>query len=70
MEMQLELVARVCNYVLESCVRVAPRRPLAMAAKLTRSGADGNGGCPHATPQSDGRCGRARAREDSEVSDA
>ena len=58
MEMQLELLSRVCNYVLESRVRVAPRRPLAMAEKLTRSRADGNGGCPHATPQRDGRIGR------------
>ena len=35
-------------YVLESCVRVAPRRPLAMAAELPRSGADCHV-CPHAT---------------------
>ena len=35
-------------YVLESCVRVAPRRPLAMAAELPRSGA-GCHVCPHAT---------------------
>ena len=46
--MQLELLSRVCNYVLESCVRVAPRRPLAMAAELPRSGADCHV-CPHAT---------------------
>ena len=43
LEMQLEFVSRVCNYVLESCVRVAPRRPLAMAAALPRSGADCHG---------------------------
>ena len=48
MEMQLELVLRVCNYVLEACVRVAPRRPLAMAAELPGSGADCHV-CPHAT---------------------
>ena len=35
-------------YVLESCVRVAPRRPLAMVAELPRSGADCHV-CPHAT---------------------
>ena len=35
-------------YVLDSCVRVAPRRPLAMAAELPRSGADCHV-CPHAT---------------------
>ena len=35
-------------YVLDSCVRVAPRRPLAMAAEIPRSGADCHV-CPHAT---------------------
>ena len=34
-------------YVLESCVRVAPRRPPAMVAELPRSGADCHV-CPHA----------------------
>ena len=58
-------------YVLESSVRVAPRRPLAMAAELPRSGAACHV-CPNATQHimsetAESAKGRKRDREGEEA---